>query len=94
MQGLDLLYGGHDLVDDRHRNSVGHPLGQSRQWRAGQNKNVGFILLHGALCEFNQKVFLFGADLGDLTEWAIEHANAGTSFPETVGTNAFLEPGP
>ena len=25
---------------------------------------------------------------------AIEHANAGTSFPEPVGTNAFLEPGP
>ena len=94
VQGFDLFHSCNDLIDDRHRNSIGNPLRQSRQRCAGQDQDVGFILLHGSLREFNQKVFLFGSHVGDLTERAIEHADAGTSFPEPVGTNAFLEPGP
>ena len=76
VQGFDLLHGRNDLIDHWHGNSIGDPLGQSRQRRAGQNEDVGFILLHGALREFNQKVFLLGSHLGDLTERAIEHADA------------------
>ena len=93
VQGFDLLHGGHDLIDHRYRNSIGDALSQPRQWRTGQDKDVGVILLYGALREFDQKVFLFGPHLGDLAERAVEHADPCTSLPESMCANAFLEPG-
>ena len=92
-QGFGLLHGGYDLIDDWNWNSLGDTLGQSRQRRPRQNQNVGLVLLHRAHRKFDQKVFLFSPYLGDFTERAVEHADAGTSFPEPVGANALLVPG-